>query len=97
MKIIAIVSQKGGTGKSTTAGTLAQLYAEKYDFVAIADVDPQGSLAKWHTRREKAGIEDMQFVELDINNIKGSFDYLRNETPCEILIVDTLPVSSAAA
>ena len=39
MKIISIVSQKGGTGKSTTAETLAQLYAEKYNFVAVADVE----------------------------------------------------------
>jgi chromosome partitioning protein len=52
MKIIAVVAQKGGTGKSTVTANLAvaaQLEGRK---TLIADADPQGSLVEWARTRE---------------------------------------------
>jgi chromosome partitioning protein len=48
MQIIALVSQKGGVGKTTLAGHLG-VAAEKAGAgpVALIDTDPQGSLAAW--------------------------------------------------
>ena len=48
MKVVALASRKGGSGKTTLAGHLA-VEAERRGAgpVAMIDVDPQGSLADW--------------------------------------------------
>ena len=45
MKIYAIVNQKGGTAKSTTAAILAQAAASKGKKVLCIDLDPQTNLS----------------------------------------------------
>ena len=51
MKVVAIIGQKGGTGKTTTAIDLAVAATEQGLSVVIIDLDPQANAANWKDRR----------------------------------------------
>ena len=52
MQVLALCSQKGGSGKTTLSGHLAvQAELSAGGPVAIVDTDPQGSLAAWWNSR----------------------------------------------
>lgn len=52
MKTIAIISQKGGAGKTTVAIHLAVAAEQKGLNTAIFDLDPQASAASWADKRQ---------------------------------------------
>jgi chromosome partitioning protein len=57
MRTIAFVSQKGGSGKSTIASSLAVAAHEMKEKVCVIDMDPQGSLLTWARTRAAPDIE----------------------------------------
>ncbi len=57
MRTIAFVTQKGGSGKSTIAASLAVAAHEMKERVCVIDMDPQGSLANWAKARGARDIE----------------------------------------
>lgn len=55
MDVVAFVTQKGGTGKSTLAVDLAVTAEQHGERAVILDLDPQGTVASWRkTRRFSA-------------------------------------------
>jgi chromosome partitioning protein len=63
MWTIAFLTQKGGTGKTTLAASLAVAAAEAGEKVITLDLDPQGSLARWGERRVAAQAPNKVMVE----------------------------------
>lgn len=51
MKTLALVTQKGGSGKSTIAASLAVAAEEAGERVFLLDLDRQGTLGRWIDRR----------------------------------------------
>ena len=51
MQVLALVTQKGGTGKSSLAVSLAVAAQEAGLKTAIVDIDPQGTASEWFQRR----------------------------------------------
>jgi chromosome partitioning protein len=88
MKVIAIASRKGGSGKTTLAGHLA-VQAERAGSgpVALADVDPQGSLADWWNKRAAAA---PAFMQTTLASLADDIERLR-ALGIKILIIDTPP------
>jgi chromosome partitioning protein len=56
MRTIALVTQKGGSGKSTIASSLAVAAFEAGERVFLIDMDPQASLMRWFKLREDKSI-----------------------------------------
>jgi len=92
MRVIAVASQKGGSGKTTLAGHLA-VQAERVGVgaVALIDADPQGSLADWWNEREEP---TPVFVHTSPQRLEQDLDDLR-ELGIDLLFIDTPPAITA--
>ena len=74
-KVIAIVNQKGGVGKTTTAVNLSAALAQKGKRVLLIDEDPQGNATSG--------------LGIDKNQEKSIYDVLIGDTPIEETIIKT--------
>ena len=84
MKTIAVLSEKGGAGKTTLAVHLATAAVLSGKFAAILDLDPQGSAYAWAQRRDTPPeAESIQPVALT-----GWLDKLRG-AEADFVILDT--------
>jgi chromosome partitioning protein len=88
MRIVAMVSQKGGVGKTTLGGHLA-VEAERAGAgpVALLDTDPQGSLAAWWNTR---AAETPVFVRGDLAKLGPQIAELAS-AGIKLVIIDTPP------
>lgn len=85
--ILAIVGEKGGTGKSTAAINLAQIRATQGHDVLLLDTDPQGSSSSWSTIRDDS--EHLPKVPCLQKTGKGVLKEVQNLKPrYEDIIID---------
>lgn len=75
-KIVAVVNQKGGVGKTTSAVNLAAAVAAKGKKVLLADIDPQGNATSGFGVNKK---------EIPLS----TYDLLINKTKAEDIMIKT--------
>lgn len=82
-KVIAVLNQKGGAGKTTTATNLADGLHRDGNRVLLVDLDPQGSAGKWRDQRDSVEGEDIfpvirmgKNVSTDLVKLKHNYDYV---------------------
>ena len=93
MHVVALCSQKGGSGKTTLAGHLAvQAELAGAGPVALIDTDPQGSLAAWWNARHSA---TPAFASTTLAQLPADVERLRLEG-CRLVVIDTPPAINMA-
>jgi chromosome partitioning protein len=90
MKTIAVISQKGGTGKTTLALHLAVAAA---DGAAVVDLDPQASATAWRDLRRA---ENPAVVSVQPSRLAQALETAK-AARAAFVIVDTAPHSEASA
>jgi chromosome partitioning protein len=94
MKILSILSQKGGTGKTTLAINLAVTAARLFDGrVTLIDLDPQASAANWRDSRAEPSPD---VVSAQANRLSHHLEAAR-QSGCRLVLVDTAPHSESTA
>lgn len=92
MHVLAVASQKGGSGKTTLAGHIAvQAERSGAGSVALVDADPQGSLADWWNERAAS---TPVFVQTSTQRLQQDISQLR-DVGIDLLIIDTPPAITA--
>lgn len=94
MKTVALVTQKGGSGKTTIATNLAVAAAQSGETVALLDLDPQGSSAAWGALRKT---EDIAVELLKPEQIAQLPTLLKSvKSRYSLVILDTAGIDSPA-
>jgi chromosome partitioning protein len=95
MKIVAIISQKGGSGKTTLALHLSVASSNSGRNTAVIDLDPQASSTKWADRRQKFS-EVPVVMSVHASRLNHEMERVRSNGG-EMIYLDTAPHSDSAA
>lgn len=93
MKTVAIISQKGGAGKTTLAVHLATAAAAAGHMVAVIDLDPQATAASWGDRRSTDSPEVISGQAARLPALMKA----AQENGATFLILDTAPNADQTA
>lgn len=93
MKSIAMLSQKGGSGKTTIAVHLATQAVMDKKKVLIIDTDPQKSAETWYSCRDQ---KDPALATIAASDLKELLAIAKNEG-IDLVVIDTMPHTSAAS
>jgi chromosome partitioning protein len=93
MFVIAIVGQKGGTGKTTASLCLAVSAAKAGQAAVIIDLDPQANAANWKDRRTG---ENPAVIAAPVSRLKQTLQTAQSYG-AEFVVIDTPGKSDSAA
>ena len=94
MKTLAIIAQKGGSGKTTVAVHLAICATRQGRKTALIDLDPQASAYKWNESRPEG--RKLDAIQAEAKQLASLLNQAK-AGGVDMVIVDTAPHSNAAA
>lgn len=93
LRVLALASQKGGSGKTTLSGHLAvQAQRAGAGPVVLVDIDPQGSLTEWWNEREA---EYPALAQTSVARLATDLQALRAQG-FKLAVIDTPPAITLA-
>jgi len=92
MKVISVLMQKGGSGKTTLVQSLAVAATLAGRAVAIIDLDPQATSCNWGDRRN----DDLAIISIQPARLAQALNAAREEG-ADLVIIDTPPRAADAA
>jgi chromosome partitioning protein len=90
-KVIAVLNQKGGAGKTTIATHLARAFQLDGKSVILIDSDPQGSARDWSAAHEA---QPISVVGIDRPTIERD---LKSLAPSDYIVIDGAPQAADLA
>lgn len=93
MKTIALLSQKGGSGKTTLSLNLAIAAARSKHSTVVIDLDPQQSASRWARLRK---VDNPVIVSGHAPNLSTLLTQAR-EGGANLAVIDTAPKSESAS
>ncbi|MBY6260511.1 ParA family protein [Azospirillum sp. 412522] len=96
-KVFTVAQQKGGAGKTTLAAHLAIAWAQLGHRVATVDIDPQGSLTRWHSVRSEATNGQPGFTHVQITGWRTQAEVEKLARSHDIVVVDSPPHAQTEA
>jgi chromosome partitioning protein len=94
MKTLAILAQKGGSGKTTLAVHIAVCAIRAKFSTALIDIDPQGSAAEWNDSRPEK--QRLDAIKATAGQLPALLKQAK-KAGAELAIIDTAPHSNSAA
>ena len=88
MKTVAVVSQKGGSGKTTLALHLAAAASAAGHVALVVDTDPQATACTWHTWR---GDRDPDVIDCAAHVLLPKKLTQAGELGADLAVIDTPP------
>jgi chromosome partitioning protein len=85
VKVLAVIGQKGGNGKTTTALGLAVAAYQAGRAVAVIDIDPQATATNWSDRR---GDETPAVVSCQVSRLRTVLEAAAKQG-AQLAIIDT--------
>ena len=89
MYTIALIAQKGGTGKTTITVSLATAAAQAGLTALIIDLDPQATACNWSDRRKKSYPESENPTVIDAQPARLQAVLEKVEGKVDIIFIDT--------
>ena len=88
MKTIAILSNKGGAGKTTLATNLAVAASKAGQTAVLIDLDPQPSSVEWKETREE---ETPVVARMTAAQLPDLIEALKADGETDVVFIDTAP------
>src|SRR5215510_4154538 len=86
--VLSIATQKGGTGKSSTAINLACALSSAGYRLHVIDTDPQATFTKWHRTRSRQGLNGFRLTNVPKGMLEEEIEELRRDKDVDIIIID---------